>query len=207
VTSGGSLCAAQVTGHGAQSQGDGAGGRFRAPMPGGMSARSESMPSDWSYTEDSDQGAGWNQAVDQLQGASTFWVATTHPTGRPHVVPVLAVVSGGSLHFAAGPATQKGRNLARDARLSVTTRGEDLDVVVEGDARTVRDERSLADVVAAYLDKYGWVVELRDGRLHGEGAPTAGPPPYDVYRLTPHRPFGFPAGGEATPTRWRFQAS
>jgi nitroimidazol reductase NimA-like FMN-containing flavoprotein (pyridoxamine 5'-phosphate oxidase superfamily) len=160
-----------------------------------------------SYTGDSDPGAGWNQAVEELRRAATFWVATTHPSGRPHVVPVLAVVSDGSVHFAAGPGTQKARNLARDPRLSVTTHGEDLDVVVEGDARTVRDEGSLAGVAAAYLDKYGWAVELRDGRLHGEGAPTAGPPPYDVYRLTPRRAFGFPAAGEATPTRWRFDAS
>jgi nitroimidazol reductase NimA-like FMN-containing flavoprotein (pyridoxamine 5'-phosphate oxidase superfamily) len=159
------------------------------------------------YIGDSDLGAGWSQAVEELQSASTFWVATTHPTGRPHVVPVLAVVSGDALHFAAGPDTQKARNLTRDARLTVTTRGDDFDVVVEGDAHTVRDDGSLADVAAAYLDKYGWEVEAREGRLHGEGAPTAGPPPYDVYRVTPHRAFGFPATGDATPTRWRFQAS
>jgi hypothetical protein len=144
--------------------------------------------------------------VEELQRAFTFWVATTHPTGRPHVVPVLAVVTGDSLHFAAGPEAQKARNLARDARLSVTTRGEDLDVVVEGDARTVRDEGSLADVAAAYLDR-STAGRWSSRRLHGEGAPTAGPPPYDISRLTPHRAFGFPAGGEVTPTRWRFQAS
>jgi nitroimidazol reductase NimA-like FMN-containing flavoprotein (pyridoxamine 5'-phosphate oxidase superfamily) len=171
-----------------------------------MAEHRSSPPLTEGYGAD-DLGAGWNQAVAELQRASTFWVATTHPTGRPHVVPVLAVVSGGSLHFTAGPGTQKARNLARDPRLSVTTRGEDFDVVVEGHARTVRDEGSLADVAAAYLDKYGWAVELRDGRLHGEGAPTAGPPPYDVYRLTPRRAFGFPTVGEATPTRWRFPAS
>jgi nitroimidazol reductase NimA-like FMN-containing flavoprotein (pyridoxamine 5'-phosphate oxidase superfamily) len=172
-----------------------------------MLEHGSSQPVTESYTGGGDRVTGWNQAVEELQRASTFWVATTHPTGRPHVVPVLAVVSGDALHFAAGPETQKARNLARDARLSVTTRGEDLDVVVEGDAHNVCDEGSLADVASAYLDKYGWAVEVRDGRLHGEGAPTAGPPPYDVYRLAPHRAFGFPADGEATPTRWRFQAS
>jgi nitroimidazol reductase NimA-like FMN-containing flavoprotein (pyridoxamine 5'-phosphate oxidase superfamily) len=160
-----------------------------------------------SYRRAGELGASWNQAVEDLQRASTFWVATTHPTGRPHVVPVLAVVSGEALHFAAGPHTQKARNLARDARLTVTTRGDAFDVVVEGDAHPVRDEESLADVAGAYRDKYGWAVEVRDGHLHGEGAPTAGPPPYAVYRLTPRRAFGFPAVGDATATRWRFQAS
>jgi hypothetical protein len=38
------------------------------------------------------------------------------------------------------------------------------------------------------------------------GAPwevaVAGPPPYRVYRLLPHRAFGFRATGDVTPTRW-----
>jgi nitroimidazol reductase NimA-like FMN-containing flavoprotein (pyridoxamine 5'-phosphate oxidase superfamily) len=159
-----------------------------------------------SYSGNGDLGARWLQAVQELHRASTFWVATTHPTGRPHVVPVLAVVSGDALHFAAGPDTQKARNLARDARLTIAMHGDDFDVVVEGDAHMVRDDEALADIAAAYLHKYGWEVEVREGHLYGEGAPTAGPPPYDVYRLTPNRAFGFPVTGDATPTRWRFRA-
>ncbi len=156
------------------------------------------------YAGDGDHAAGWQEALEELRRAATFWVATTHPSGRPHVVPVLAVVSGGAVHFAAAPGTQKARNLARDARISVTTGGEEFDVVVEGEAHPVRDEASLAEVTTSYLDTYGWEVEVRDGRIHGDGAPTAGPPPYDVYRVTPHRAFGFPSTGEAAPARWRF---
>jgi hypothetical protein len=84
------------------------------------------------YTEEGDHAAPWTTATEELHRASTFWVATVHPTGRPHVVPVLAVMSGGALHVAAGPETQKARNLAHDPRVTITTSGDDFDVVVEG---------------------------------------------------------------------------
>lgn len=145
--------------------------------------------------------------MEELRRSSTFWVATVHPTGRPHVVPVLAAVHADALHVAAGPATQKARNLARDPRVTVTTRGEDVDVVIEGAAHRVDESSALASVARAYARKYGWDVEARDGGLHGDGAPTAGPPPYHVFRLAPHRAFGFPVTGNGTPTRWRFGAS
>lgn len=157
------------------------------------------------YLEDGDRAAPWTRAMDELHRASTFWVGTVHPTGRPHVVPVLAVVRGGTLHFAAGPSTQKARNLAQDPRVTITTSGDAVDVVVDGVVDAVRDDQALTDVAAAYGSKYGWQVEVREGRLYGDGAPTAGPPPYDVYRLTPHRAFGFPTIDDAPPTRWRFR--
>jgi hypothetical protein len=163
-----------------------------------------SSPATEPYAAGGAPGAPWSDAMEELQTASTFWVATVHPTGRAHVVPVLAVVSGDFLHFAAGPTTQKARNLARDPQVTVTTRGEDFDVVIDGVVDPVRGEDALASVAEAYGGKYGWEVEARDGCLHGEGAPTAGPPPYRVFRLVPHRAFGFPATGEAIPTRWVF---
>ena len=158
------------------------------------------------YAADGEPGARWAEAIQELRRATTCWVATIHPTGRPHAVPVLAVVTGDAVHFAAGPTTQKARNLARDPRLTLTTSGDALDVVVEGVADRVRDDAALAAVVEAYVTKYGWEVEAREGGLHGEGAPTAGPPPYHVYRLVPRRAFGFPTSGGAAPTRWRFRA-
>jgi nitroimidazol reductase NimA-like FMN-containing flavoprotein (pyridoxamine 5'-phosphate oxidase superfamily) len=165
-----------------------------------------SSPATEHYAGGGAPGAPWSAAMEELGRASTFWVATVHPTGRPHVVPVLAVVSGDALHFAAGPATRKARNLAGDPRVTVTTGGEDFDVVVEGVVDLVNEDDTLAAVAEAYVSKYGWKVEAREGWLRGEGAPTAGPPPYHVYRVVARRAFGFPVTGEATPTRWRFSS-
>jgi hypothetical protein len=50
-----------------------------------------------------------------------------------------------------------------------------------------------------------WHVTVRDGAFHdAEGAPTAGPPPYDVYEVRPTSVFGFGTDGTFSPTRWQF---
>lgn len=61
--------------------------------------------------------------------------------------------------------------------------------------------RRLAEV---YASKYQWQVTVRDGALWGDGAPTAGPPPYDVYVITPTAAFGFGTDKTFGATRWRF---
>lgn len=161
-------------------------------------------PISQTYDGNGGPAAPWSSALDELRTAGTFWVSTLHATGRPHLVPVLAVVDDEVLYFAAGPDSQKARNLARDPHLGISAHGEDLDIVIEGQAHPVRDERTLAAVAAAYDRTYGWSVEIRDGYLHGDGAPTAGPPPYLVFRVVPDRAFGFPVTGDAPPTRWLF---
>jgi hypothetical protein len=77
--------------------------------------------------------------------------------------------------------------------------------VVEGEAVLTRDEATLRRVADVYAEVYGWRVTVRDGAFHDtEGAPTAGPPPYDVYEVTPAIAFGFGTDESLTPTRWRF---
>jgi hypothetical protein len=169
-----------------------------------MSEESARRPLAEPYVEDGRPPAPWTVVVAELERSLTYWVATLHPAGRPHVVPLLGVVDDESLHFAAGPGSQKIRNLVRHPGISVATHGEEFDIVLEGAARRVDDRASLAHVADAYTAKYGWEVDVVDGALWGEGAPSAGPPPYHVYRVAPHRAFGFPRDGDATPTRWTF---
>jgi hypothetical protein len=40
-----------------------------------------------------------------------------------------------------------------------------------------------------------------------DGAPTAGPPPYQVYEVTPTTAFAFGKDESFSPTRWRFEAT
>ena len=76
--------------------------------------------------------------------------------------------------------------------------------MVEGTAAKVSDETRLHRVAEAYWAKYGWPVTVRDGAFYADGAPTAGPPPYEVYEVTPATAFGFPTDETFTATRWRF---
>jgi nitroimidazol reductase NimA-like FMN-containing flavoprotein (pyridoxamine 5'-phosphate oxidase superfamily) len=147
----------------------------------------------------------WTEACARLGTADTYWLATTRPGCRPHVVPVLAVLVDGALHFVAGASTRKAKNLARDSRCIITTSSPSLDLVVEGEAAKVRDEAKLQRVAHAYASKYDWHATVRDGAFHDtEGAPTAGPPPYDVYEVTFTTAFGFGTDGSLSSTRWDF---
>jgi hypothetical protein len=148
----------------------------------------------------------WAEAVAALAAADTYWLSTVRPDGRPHVVPILGVVTGGVFHFAAWPGSVAGHNLAADARCVVAVNAGGIDLAVEGRAAPVRDEPTLQAAAERYLEQYDWPVEIRDGAFHAEGAPTAGPGPFDVYALTPSTAFGYgsTAGEDYNPTRWRF---
>ena len=120
-------------------------------------------------------------------------------------MPVLAVVVDGALHFSTGAGTRKARNLAQSPHCVVTLGAPGLDLLVEGTATKITDERRLVRVAAEYGAKYGWPVTVRDGASHdAEGAPTAGPPPYEVYEVAPTTAYGFGTDGTYAPTRWRF---
>jgi nitroimidazol reductase NimA-like FMN-containing flavoprotein (pyridoxamine 5'-phosphate oxidase superfamily) len=149
----------------------------------------------------------WERARSGLEQGRTFWLATLHPGGRPHVVPILAVMVDGVLHFCASDRSRKAKNLATDPHCAVTTSGDSLDLVVEGVAEAVTDNTTAQRVAAAYEAKYGWQPEARQEMLWGDGAPTAGPPPYRIYRVAPTTAFGFPTDDTTIPTRWSFAES
>jgi nitroimidazol reductase NimA-like FMN-containing flavoprotein (pyridoxamine 5'-phosphate oxidase superfamily) len=140
------------------------------------------------------------------RSTATYWLATVRPNGAPHVMPVLAVWVEGQPYVCIGTGTRKARNLARDARCVVTVEHEPLDLVVEGTAVKVHDEDTLRRVAQAYDATYGWQVTVRDGALDAAGgAPTAGPPPYDVYQVAPATAYGLGTDEPVAATRWRFQ--
>lgn len=149
--------------------------------------------------------ATWDAARERMEQAATSWLATVRPDGAPHLRPVLAVWLEGVAYACTGPATRKGRDLARGARCAIATGWSDLDLVVEGDAVRVTDEARLRRVADAFRSRYGWPVEARDGALVGaDGAPTAGPPPYHVYAVRPAVAYGFGTADTLGATRWRF---
>lgn len=154
--------------------------------------------------EDAGSPLPWPEVLAEVGAGATCWLVTASPGGIPHVVPVLGVVAAGAVHVAADPGSQKATNLAREPRATLATTGGRLDVVVEGRAARVTDDAALVAVADAYADTHGWQVEVAEASLHGDGAPTAGPGPFHVFRLHPTRAFAFPSEGMLTPTRWRF---
>ena len=148
----------------------------------------------------------WSRVREVLgQSNVTSWLATTGRDGKPHVRPILAVWVEGSLYFSARETTRKIKNLVVDPHCSVSVEWEPLDLVVEGTAVKVRDEGILKRVADTFASIYDWHVTVRDGAFYdAQGAPTAGPPPYDVYEVIPATAFGFGLDESFTATRWRF---
>jgi nitroimidazol reductase NimA-like FMN-containing flavoprotein (pyridoxamine 5'-phosphate oxidase superfamily) len=145
----------------------------------------------------------WVEASQLLAQAEFYWLATVRADGRPHVMPILTVWQEGALHFCTSARSRKGKNLARASHCVITTASHNAHLVVEGNAEKVSDEARLQQVADAYATKYAWHVAIRDGAFHADGAPTAGPPPYEVYAVVPTVAFGF-GDGTFSPTRWRF---
>jgi hypothetical protein len=63
------------------------------------------------------------------------------------------------------------------------------------------------EALSAFLDPGIEWIPVAESPHDTEGAPTAGPPPYEVYEVyevTPAIAFGFGTDETLTPTRWRF---
>jgi pyridoxamine 5'-phosphate oxidase-like protein len=124
-------------------------------------------------------------------GRHTSWLTTSNPDGTPHVRPLGVISVGGSWYFTSGPGARKSRNIARDPRCAVSAATHPFDLVVEGRAERVVDAAELQTVAEAYA-AHGWPARVEGDALTAEySAPSAGPPPWHVYRLVPSRVFAF----------------
>lgn len=148
----------------------------------------------------------WSRAIERLEAGdgTTSWLATTRPDGRPHLTAVGAVWDDGKMYFVSGAGTRKSRNLATNPTcvLSVSLKG--LDLVIEGTARKVTDPATLDRLAKTYAVQ-GWPARVSDGAFTAPySAPSAGPPPWDLYVLTAKTAFGVATAEPNGATRWRF---
>lgn len=163
----------------------------------------------------------WAQARERLERAEknrNYWLATVRPEGRPHVMPLIGLWLDDLFYFISSDASRKGMNLASNPHCVLTLGSSALpalDLVIEGEAVKVSDDATLRRVVDAYGSVMEWPLEVSDGGVIGPNAPTAGPPPYSVFELTPTTIFGLPGltgmdelekrgKDPISPTRWRF---
>lgn len=145
------------------------------------------------------EGSGllpWSWAEDRLVRSHDYWLATTWPDGRPHVMPVWAVWLDASLWFSCSLASRKTRNLLADGRCVMATDEARNPVVVEGVAEVVTDPELLRRVLDTENAKYGteYGIELLDPAVNAS------------FRLRPSWVFGLSEDDfTGSPTRWRFR--
>jgi PPOX class probable F420-dependent enzyme len=161
---------------------------------------------DWSGIE-----ARLGEGLSQAPGTGgpdrhTCWLATINPDGSPHVTGIGALWTDGSFWFETGKNTRKGKNLARDPRCTLSVATHEFDLVVAGEATLVTEPATVAGLAARWAAE-GWPARVDDSgtALTAEfSAPSAGPPPWHVYRLTPRTAMALGTVEPGGATRWRF---
>lgn len=155
----------------------------------------------------------WSRAHDLLAappdpnnpaGDSTIFFGTVRPDGRPHAAGVGALWHDGDFYIVSGPKTQKSRNLAANPACTISLHLEGMDLVLEGEAVRVTDAATLETMAARYRAA-GWPAEVDgDAFTAPYSAPSAGPPPWHLYRFTFHTAYGVAGAEPYGATRWRF---
>jgi hypothetical protein len=151
------------------------------------------------------------QGVTQAPGTGgpdrhTSWLATINPDGTPHLTGVGALWIDDTFWFETGEQTRKGQNLARDPRCTLSVATQEFDLIVEGAATKITDPATVADMAARWAAG-GWPARVDETgtALTAEfSAPSAGPPPWSIYRITPRTATAVLTVDPGGATRWRF---
>jgi hypothetical protein len=151
----------------------------------------------------------WSRPHDLLvagppQPGTTFFLNTLRPDGRPHTAAVGAFWLDGEVYFTSGPGTRKSRNLLANPACTIAVGLEGIDLILEGAAARITDRPTL-ERVAGLAVAGGWPATVEGDALTAPySAPSAGPPPWQLYRFTFHTAFGVATAAPHGATRWRF---
>jgi hypothetical protein len=116
----------------------------------------------------------------------TTWIATIDADGSPNVNGIGSLWLDGAFIFETGRTSRKGRNIERDPRCTISLSLEDFDLVVEGEAELVTDKALVLEVARLYAEDWPCRVDESGIALTADfSAPSAGPPPWHVYRVVP----------------------
>ena len=152
-----------------------------------------------------------DQGLSQAPGTGgpnrhTCWLATINADGTPHVTGIGALWVDGAFWFETGNSTRKARNIARDPRCTLSVATQEFDVVIDGEAHLVTDPSTVAAMAKRWADE-GWPARVDDTGLAltaEYSAPSAGPPPWFVYKLTPRAATALLTVEPGGATRWTF---
>jgi len=151
----------------------------------------------------------WSRARDLLasgtpQAALPFFLSTCGPDGRPHSAGIGALWLDGDLYFTSSPVTRKSRDLAANPACAVSVRLPGMDLVLQGEASRCTERQTLERAASRYREG-GWPAEVDGDALTAPySAPSAGPPPWHLYRVRLDTAIGVAFEEPHGATRWRF---
>lgn len=140
----------------------------------------------------------WKWAKDRLNRSRQYWIATTRPDGRPHVMVVWALWLDGALYFSTGSGSRKAQNLRANPHCTMCSDNAAEAVILEGVVEAERDLKRIRDFIGRYEKKYDWKL----GKMAEDFLALKEP----VFRLKPEVAFGlWEKRFDSSATRWRFR--
>ena len=138
----------------------------------------------------------WSWALERLEKSHNYWIATSRPDGRPHLMLVWGIWWQDTFWFSTGPRARKAKNIAANSWCAIGTEKADEAVILEGAAEEIKDRSVWKTVCEKYDHKYGGNVLPM---LESSGG--------NVYRVQPRIVFGQDEHAEnftESVTRWTF---
>jgi Pyridoxamine 5'-phosphate oxidase len=129
-------------------------------------ATPEKGPQSYGFPSAGDPLLDWAEIENRLRDARSYWLATTKPSGEPHVRPVWGAWVDRSLFFDGHPATRWARNIEHDSRVSVHLDDAANAVIVDGRVEDIdsTDEELAGKIVGEWDRKYGRLAPDPAGR-------------------------------------------
>ncbi len=138
----------------------------------------------------------WAWAAERLEKSHNYWIATSRPDRRPHLMVVWGIWWENAFWFSTGPRTRKAKNILAHPHCTIGTEKADEAVILEGQAQEITDPALWKQFASPYDRKYG-----------GEVLPLLESSGGSVFRVIPHTVFGqdeHAADFIQSATRWRF---
>ena len=82
--------------------------------------------------EDASNLKPWSWALERLEQSHTYWIATTRPDRRPHLMLVWGIWWRDAFWFSTGPRTRKVSNIGEFPNVVIGTEKADEAVILEG---------------------------------------------------------------------------
>lgn len=151
-------------------------------------------PSSYKFPKEPAEQLPWSHALERLESAQNYWLATTRPDGRPHVTPLWGAWVDGALYFDGLPTTQWARNVAKNPAASVHLESGDDVVILEGVMDDLTTSAELGErIIQVWNAKYG--------RLRPDPAGSG------VFRFRPRTGRGWSTNTLTDGARWRFEGN
>jgi len=138
----------------------------------------------------------WPWALERLEKSHNYWISTTRPNGRPHLMLVWGIWRQDAFWFSTGPRTRKAKNISANPHVAIGTEKADEAIILEGTAEEIKDRSTWKEFAQIYNSKYG-----------GDVYPMLESCGGNVYRVAPQLAFGQDEHAENfmdSVTRWHF---